>query len=325
MTVLVIADQHDKHADHVIEKLVQRAVPVFRLDLDVQSLEGTTVLYRDGIWKFRAGNASATADEIKCVWCRRSTVSLDSDRQIDTTNGFRLWRAEWNRVLFGFYNALSKAKWLNHIRDATLADNKYHQYTVARSCGLTHPAVISSNDKDELISFANAHGDVALKFMSQELYIAEDGSAAGLYVNKIAAGHLNDFSDMGENPVTLQPYVSKKYEVRYTYVDGKHLVCKIDSQKSAKSSVDWRRYDVANTPHEAMTPPAHISEKVTSFMKRLNLSFGALDFIVSEDDEWWFLEVNTSGQWLWIEDLSGLEISHAVAVSLEKLNQGEWA
>jgi D-alanine-D-alanine ligase-like ATP-grasp enzyme len=30
-------------------------------------------------------------------------------------------------------------------------------------------------------------------------------------------------------------------------------------------------------------------------MKLLKLSFGALDFIVDKDEDWWFLEVNTAG------------------------------
>lgn len=229
-----------------------------------------------------------------------------------------MWRSEWNRVLFGFYNALSGAKWLNHLRDATLADNKYYQYIIARECGLNAPETFSSNNKNDLLAFAIQHEEVALKFMSQELYVMDNGTTAGLYVNKLTSEQLSDFEEYGENPITLQPYIKKLYEVRYTFVDGNHLVCKIDSQKSSKASVDWRRYDVPNTPHLAIVPPTDISEKIDTFMARLKLSFGALDFIVDYDESWWFLEVNTNGQWLWIEDLSGLEISDSVATSLER-------
>jgi glutathione synthase/RimK-type ligase-like ATP-grasp enzyme len=318
MTILVVTDQHDKHADHVIGKLLTRDLPVFRLNLDVDSLKETIISYHNGKWRFKVGSAAADAENIKCVWCRRSTVSLDLEQQTDSTNALRMWRSEWNRVLFGFYNALSGARWLNHLRDATLADNKYYQYIVARSCGLKCPEILSSNNKEELLEFANRQGEVALKFMSQELYTMDNGAAAGLYVNKITTEQLSDFSEYGENPITLQPYIKKLYEVRYTFVDGKHLACKIESQRSSRASTDWRRYDVANTPHEAISAPTSISEKVANLMKALNLSFGALDFIVDRDEIWWFLEVNTNGQWLWIEDLAGLEISDSVATSLEQ-------
>lgn len=321
MTILVVTDQHDKHADHVIGKLLTRSLPVFRLNLDVESLKRTIISYRAGEWQLSVGDESVEGREVKCVWCRRSTVSLDAEQQVDLSNGFRMWRSEWNRVLFGFYNALSAARWLNNLRDSTLADNKYYQYIMARDCNLKLPETITSNNRNALLAFATYHKEVALKFMSQELYTMENGSVAGLYVNKLTAEQLSDFAECSENPITLQRYIEKLYEVRYTVVDGDHLVCKIDSQKSSRASVDWRRYDIANTPHVAIVPPTDIADKITTFMKVLKLSFGALDFIVDCDDIWWFLEINTNGQWLWIEDLSGLEISDSVATSLERRYQ----
>ena len=36
-------------------------------------------------------------------------------------------------------------------------------------------------------------------------------------------------------------------------------------------------------------------------MRKMGLVFCALDFIVTQDDEYVFLEVNEQGQFLWIE------------------------
>jgi hypothetical protein len=44
--------------------------------------------------------------------------------------------------------------------------------------------------------------------------------------------------------------------------------------------------------------------------------YGAYDFIVTPDNRYVFVEVNPSGQWLWIEDLAGCPISEAVAAEL---------
>ena len=81
---------------------------------------------------------------------------------------------------------------------------------------------------------------------------------------------------------------------------------------------DWRRYDVKNTPHTAICPPESVAAAVKLLMSKLDLRFGAIDFIVDKSGVWWFLEVNTAGQWLWIEDLSGLKISDSIATSLAK-------
>jgi hypothetical protein len=42
---------------------------------------------------------------------------------------------------------------------------------------------------------------------------------------------------------------------------------------------------------------------------------------VTPSGEWYFLEVNSMGQWLWIEDLTGLPITATLADSLCLLNQ----
>jgi glutathione synthase/RimK-type ligase-like ATP-grasp enzyme len=124
---------------------------------------------------------------------------------------------------------------------------------------------------------------------------------------------LNLFQEIGENPIILQDYIDKNFEVRYTVVGKEHFVCKIDSQASKIANIDWRRYDLANTPHEIINPPEEIKKKVINLMAEFNLNFGALDFIVSQTDEWHFLELNSMGQFLWIEDLTGLKISESIA------------
>lgn len=148
--------------------------------------------------------------------------------------------------------------------------------------------------------------------MSQEFYSMPDGSFAGLYVNKVSAEALEEFNDKDENPIVLQKFISKAYEVRYTVVGNDHHVCRIDSQKSLIANIDWRKYDIANTPHYAISPPDEIKIKVNQLLEKLGLEFGALDFVVSPDGTWHFLEVNPMGQWLWIEDLTSLKISDSI-------------
>ena len=151
-----------------------------------------------------------------------------------------------------------------------------------------------------------------MKLLNQDFYKIDDGKFMGFYVNVINETDFEKFSETEENPVFLQKYIEKKYEVRYTVVGDEHFVCKIDSQKSDISKIDWRRYDLANTPHSILSPPDNIKKMVSCLMKELKLIYGALDFIVSDKNEWYFLEINPSGQYLWIEDLTGLKITNSI-------------
>lgn len=102
--------------------------------------------------------------------------------------------------------------------------------------------------------------------------------------------------------------------------NGEYFVCKIESQLSEKSKIDFRRYDFANTPYLTIDAPEDITRKVTLFMQKMKLNYGALDFIVDSSNNWYFLEVNPVGQYGWIEHLTGLQITSSILRFLEIRN-----
>lgn len=50
-----------------------------------------------------------------------------------------------------------------------------------------------------------------------------------------------------------------------------------------------------------------------SYLDSFGLLFGAFDFSVTPNGEWWFLECNPNGAWAWIEDRVQLPIANALA------------
>ena len=94
------------------------------------------------------------------------------------------------------------------------------------------------------------------------------------------------------------------------------LAAAIDSQATNRTRVDWRRYDLGHTPHRAIQLPPSIEGKLVALCRGLGLSYGAIDLIVTPEGEHVFLELNPAGQWHWIEQLTGLPISDAIADEL---------
>jgi D-alanine-D-alanine ligase-like ATP-grasp enzyme len=54
-------------------------------------------------------------------------------------------------------------------------------------------------------------------------------------------------------------------------------------------------------------------------MSRLSLTYGAIDLVLTPDGRYVFLEINPNGQWLWIDEMLSLGISHSIA---EWLSEG---
>jgi len=56
-------------------------------------------------------------------------------------------------------------------------------------------------------------------------------------------------------------------------------------------------------------------------LEKFQLNFGAIDMVLTPNDEYVFLELNPNGQWLWLEHLTGLPISEEMAKLLIKAGQ----
>ena len=113
-------------------------------------------------------------------------------------------------------------------------------------------------------------------------------------------------------PVLFQAYVPKRVELRVTVVGQQVFAAEIHSQASHRTRHDWRRYDFFKTiylPHEL---PREVERRCLQLVERLGLCYGAIDMILTPDNHYVFLEINPNGQYLWIENETGLAISDAL-------------
>jgi hypothetical protein len=109
----------------------------------------------------------------------------------------------------------------------------------------------------------------------------------------------------------LQEWVPKAFEVRATMVGMRALGVAIHAS-SANGCTDWRS-DYAHLTYEQIDVPAPIAARMGGYLDLLGLAFGAFDFIVTPDDEWIMLECNPAGQWLWLQEETGVPIAAALA------------
>lgn len=319
--ILIIADTSDTHADAIESVLKTKNQLTYRLNLDKQALLKTFFSYRDNNANICTAQGVITTFDIGAIWVRKGFVELSLEERESETVDETIWRNEWNRSLLGLYYALSQHPWISPLPLAIRCENKLYQWSLARELGLKVPLTLTSNIKQELEDFCKSvASQVAFKLLHQDIYRTDQG-VVGHYTNKINLNDLAKFAETGENPITVQEYIDKAYEVRWTVVGDRHFLCRIESQVSDSTKVDWRRYDLPRTPHYSMEPPEFVRVQVDKLMEVLGLLYGALDFIVTPSGEWYFLEVNSMGQWLWIEDLTGLPITAALADLLCLLNQ----
>lgn len=141
-----------------------------------------------------------------------------------------------------------------------------------------------------------------------------------VYTSRINWEDLQDDDEIRIAPVIYQKHLKKKYDIRVTVVGEKVFSAAIDSQKIPSAVLDWRKTETENITHLDHQLPEDIEAKCIAFLKNLGLSYGAIDFVLTPENDYYFLEINPNGQWVWLEDRLGFSISDEIANWLNQSN-----
>jgi hypothetical protein len=70
------------------------------------------------------------------------------------------------------------------------------------------------------------------------------------------------------------------------------------------NALDWRHPAAFKNARVEMVPtPGHVQSGILRFARETGVCFGSVDFAVDRDGNWWFLEINEQGQFLWLDQL----------------------
>ncbi|GAA3730160.1 ATP-grasp ribosomal peptide maturase [Plantactinospora mayteni] len=308
MTVLILTHPLDLTTDLVVAALVERGTPVARFDL-AQFPQDLTLDARlvHGQWtgSLADSHRRVDLDGVTAVYYRRPSpfvLPAMSDPE-------RVWAADEARHGIGGVLASLPCRWVNHPGRNAAASYKPVQLTTAVECGLDVPATLITNDQAAARQFVTATADGAVY---KPLYGSPAEPGWALFTSRVTADQLGP--SVAATAHTFQAYVPKSHEVRLTFVGDRLFPTRIDAG-SAAAELDWRTdYDALT--YERTEVPPDVAAAVRRLMAALGLRFGALDFVVTPENRWIFLEINANGQWAWIERATGLPIAAAVAAEL---------
>jgi hypothetical protein len=317
--ILILSAPHDPHAEAVAQKLRNQAAPYLWFDtaafpvvsqLSV-SLEDTAPAQ----YLLHHEEKQIDLREVRAIWHRRPSLP-EPDKRI-TDSKARDWvRQESQSLLEGIWNTLDclHVPGVGHARYA--AENKLKQLVQASQLGFSIPRTLVTNRPSRFLdAFSTFKGVGVTKVLSNPVVhrAGDDVEEWSAFTRPIHRRDLAYRAAITYAPVIVQEYVSKSLEVRATVVGSQVFAAAIHSQNSQRTRHDWRHYDFARTPHEAHDLPERVAQLCIELVHSLDLNFGAIDLVLRPDGEYVFLEINPSGQWLWIQELTDLPISDAIA------------
>lgn len=282
----------------------------------------SSVEFRSGVDRayWRSAESFVSLDRVQRVWFRRHRLpQLPSDMERAHAD-YCLRESQWfvRGILLSLANRLSPDSWMSDPFDVQRAESKTLQLSVAKSLGLACPDTLISNDPDAIREFFDQQDCNVVAKPLRMGYFDYGELQTAAYTTVLSSADLADAEALLAAPVIYQRHLPKRCDVRVTVVDGTIYSAAIHSQKVASAKVDWRRADV-ELEHTVHPLPKDLADASLRLMSALRLKFGAIDFVLTPEGDYYFLEINPSGQWLWLEDKLGFPITDRIASWLGKI------
>ncbi|OFX19864.1 MAG: hypothetical protein A2033_19760 [Bacteroidetes bacterium GWA2_31_9] len=324
--ILILTNKGDIHPNPVIEKLTEKGVKVFRFNTECL-LSDYIVSWEcknnktDFILKNKITQAEIKGSEIKSVWERRPEKPNQSDIENEQIKKICLDEAKGFLIALQYY--LKDKFWIGNAIYDSVASSKLLQLKTAIDIGMKVPDTIHTNNKQQLDDFLNSQNQVVIKSLETQSFDIDEQNHIVFWTRKHYKTEILNYPENAVNSTVnfIQEYIEKKFELRITVVCDKVFACKIESQhlEDDKGKTDFRQ-GYEGIKYSAYELPKNVSNSCIEYLKLMNLNFGCFDFIVSPNDEYIFLECNPNGQWLWIEQETGLKIADTIANYLIKGN-----
>src|SRR5215208_6598028 len=220
-TVLIVTNDHDEHADAVIEELHRRDVPVFRFHPEeFPDAYSISIEIQDGRidGEIRSEHRQVAFRDICAAWYRRSRRLFAPPPTLnplygDVDNFVKMQATFTVTALFEGLQTL----WVGQPSKLRRAEIKALQLIEAHKAGLMTPTTLFSNDPTRAA--------------------ATEGARLPL-TTILPKGHALDSVALA--PTTFQPYIEKAYELRCVVIGEKIFTAKLDSQANEITRKDWR-------------------------------------------------------------------------------------
>lgn len=307
--LLVITSKDDGHADYVINILNQtgRGDQVVRLNTE-DFMHNVEVAFNGDHYRITIldSQKEICSPEIKSVWFRRPKPFEPTCQSANTIQTFI--HAEYEALLRGLYFCChDSAKWMNPLPALHRSRIKMQQLQLAKRLGFRVPKTLITNSPTEAIQFMDTlSGRACYKPLGEHGF--EVG--AELFTRIVTRDDVvSKQSSLRQAPIILQEFIEKRYDIRVIVFEEHVFAFEIHSQEHELSQHDFRGVSPELIPHKIHRLPCQLEQKIRAFVQTQGLIYSAMDLVYTDTQEYFFLENNANGQWLWLELLTGATLT----------------
>lgn len=246
-------------------------------------------------------------------WIRR--IVPDSWLRSVSTDSLAAAEASGWMSLLAATLQLPETAWLSPIGAITRAENKLTQADVAARVGVRTPRTVVTNDQSRLPR--DLEDELVVKPLGVGHYV-EDGKPHVVHATAVSAHQLTT-RDLAVAPFLIQEKLHARRHWRVVTVADEAWSAALHA---TGHPLDWRRSPGAHHSFKDEYAPVEIQRSARDIASELHLGYSSQDWIET-DDAVYLLDVNPSGQWLFLPDRIGDAVARAIAKWMEKGGEGD--
>ncbi|MDR3025757.1 grasp-with-spasm system ATP-grasp peptide maturase [Chryseobacterium sp.] len=282
--ILIISNNNERTTNKIVKWLLQEKKKFIRI-------------HEDEVFEIKTENKKIFLqskrnifflDEITSVWYRRGRLNIkrlqyDNPSVNAHMNEIQHWLEDYVRT---------KLESKKHINKESNSDvNKLLVLEKAIKLGLEVPEYFLADNTDQV----SLNTTIVKTIGGNPILDDIDTNLNGImYTSTVQIKEKTRFFT-----TFFQRKIDKEFEIRTFYLNGKCYSMAIFSQNDEQTKTDFRKYNLKNPNRNIpYNLPSDIEEKIHILMQSLDLNCGSLDFIKGKDRKFYFLEVNTIGQFM---------------------------
>lgn len=302
--VLIISNPHDYSTDHVVYQLEKLNAKYIRLnrsqfaeyELTLNPLNNT-IYGKTNAYEFEINEKT-----LKSIYYR-APIYLRTHIRKNLSIEEKISRDQWTSFLRSLM-VFEEVLWINHPQSTFLAENKPYQLKIANDIGFNVPKTFISNK----LPSKKFSDKVAIKTLEPAIFDI-DNKQTFIYTNIFDFYELYRY-DFSLAPMIIQEAIIPKIDIRVTVIGDNIYPISIKNDDGYIDE-DWRtkkmdlQYDIVDLPED-------LKNKCLILLKKLNLKFGCID-LVKRGDDYFFIEINPTGEWDWLMYNLKLDIDVKIA------------
>lgn len=302
--VLLISNRFDFSTDFIAVELANQGVDFIRINRD--ELKDYFVEFDPIKPEIKATyndySFIISTEHLQSIYYRAPTFLRDIFQE-GLSEEEQLIRTQWAAFVRSLC-VFEDVKWLNNPTDIYKAEIKPYQLLIANKLGIKIPKTTISN-----VTLSTDFEFQAIK--SIDTAIVSKGETEGFVYTEIYGK--NELEEVKyTSPFFIQQGLVPKIDIRVTVVENEVVAIKITSDKEIEE--DWRRFKDELT-YTIFELPKTIHDFCINYTKQFNLNFGAID-LVFHNNEYYFIEINPTGEWSWLQKNTGYNFDKLIVKSL---------